>query len=101
METLDGLIQAQKITPADAMKVLHNFDVAVAEALANDVKTTLKAKGYLHTYNHVDDVLNLSVSGKITLHHDRYDVEELQVKNMRIVAMRAHDAQTPSQIAGA
>lgn len=100
METLDGLIQKQKITPEMALKILHNFDVTIAQVLTNDVKTIFKAKAYLHTYNHVDDVLTMSVSGKITLQHDKYDVEELQVTKMRIVAMRAHDAHTASQIAG-
>lgn len=101
METLDGLIQEKRITPELALKMLDNFDVAVADVLGNDVKTTFKAKAHLHTYNHVDDVLNMMVSGKITLQYDRLHAEELEICRMRIVAMRAHDAYTASQTPGA
>jgi transcription initiation factor TFIIA small subunit len=100
METLDGLVEEKRITPGLAIMILSKFDVAVAQVLANDVKTTFKAKAHLHNYNHVEDVLSMNVSGKITLQHDTQDIEELQVTKMRIVAMRAHDAHNPSQIAG-
>lgn len=100
METLDGLIEEKKITPNLAITIVKKFDVAVAQVLANDVKTTFKAKAHLHNYNHVEDVLSMNVSGKITLQHDQQHIEELQVTKMRIIAMRAHDAHTLSQISG-
>lgn len=100
METLDGLVQAKKITPEVAIKILENFDVAVAKVLSTEVETTFKAKARLLQYNHVDDVLNMKVSGKLTLQYDKYHSKELDLRKMQIVAMRDENAQTASQRPG-
>lgn len=101
METLDEMIEEKRMTPDLALKILEHFDVAVADVLANDVKTTFKAKAHLHTYNHVHDVLTMRVSGKLTMQYDKGCTDDLELTNMCIVAMRAHDAHSGSQIAGA
>ncbi|CAI2161715.1 7644_t:CDS:2 [Funneliformis geosporum] len=56
-DSLDELIQMEKITPQLAMKVLVQFDKSITEALDNKVrsKATFKA-GHLHTYRFCDEV---------------------------------------------
>ena len=43
-DTLDGLITDRRIEPQLAMKILANFDKAVAEVLADKVKARLTFK---------------------------------------------------------
>lgn len=101
METLDDLVKESRIKPGLANQILANFDAAAAEVLSKNVETTFKAKARLDRYNHVDDVLNLTVTGKLTLYDDfKLPFKELELKKMRIVAMRAHDASQPSQRPG-
>ncbi|KAL5118153.1 Transcription initiation factor IIA subunit 2 [Pleosporales sp. CAS-2024a] len=55
-DTLDHLITERRIEPQLAMKILINFDKAVADGLAEKVKTRLTFKGHLDTYRFCDDV---------------------------------------------
>jgi plasmid maintenance system antidote protein VapI len=101
LETLDELIKESRITPELAFKILSNFDATINQVLSNNVQTTFKAKAHLDRYNHVDDVLNLTVTGKLTLYDaPKLQYKELELNKMRIVAMRAHDASQPSQRPG-
>lgn len=100
LETLDGLIRANKISKQIAMSILSHFDVAIADVLGTEVETTFKAKARLHTLNHVDDVLTMTTSGKLTLQYDKSRSKELKLDHMRIVAMRAKDAHIASQRPG-
>lgn len=55
-DTLDSLITERRIEPQLAMKILVNFDKAVAEVLADKVKARLTFKGHLDTYRFCDEV---------------------------------------------
>ncbi|KAJ2905407.1 transcription initiation factor IIA gamma subunit [Zalerion maritima] len=55
-DTLDDLISDHTIDPQLAMKVLANFDRAVAEILGEKVKSRLNFKGALDTYRFCDEV---------------------------------------------
>ncbi|XTI83242.1 transcription initiation factor IIA, gamma subunit [Cenococcum geophilum] len=55
-DTLDDLISERRIEPQLAMKILTNFDKAVADVLADKVKSRLTFKGHLDTYRFCDDV---------------------------------------------
>ena len=102
VETLDYLIQSSRITPVLALKVLANFDVVVGDVLRNDAKETVKIRAKLLKYNWVDDVLSFKVSGKLTMQGEKWQGvnKELELKNMRMIAMRAHDAVTATQRPG-
>ncbi|RKU48998.1 Transcription initiation factor IIA small chain (TFIIA 13.5 kDa subunit) [Coniochaeta pulveracea] len=56
LDTLDGMIQQQNMDPQLAMKILANFDRAVAETLNDKVKARLQFKGSLDTYRFCDEV---------------------------------------------
>ncbi|EFX02934.1 transcription initiation factor iia small chain [Grosmannia clavigera kw1407] len=55
-DTLDELIRENRIDPQLAMKVLQNFDRAIAETLQEKVKARLSFKGSLDTYRFCDEV---------------------------------------------
>ncbi|KAL1877843.1 hypothetical protein VTK73DRAFT_8370 [Phialemonium thermophilum] len=55
-DTLDDLIGEQRIDPQLAMKILSNFDRAIAETLSDRVRARLTFKGSLDTYRFCDEV---------------------------------------------
>ncbi|RWA03514.1 hypothetical protein EKO27_g11591 [Xylaria grammica] len=55
-DTLDDLITQDNIDPQLAMKVLANFDRAIAEVLQDKVRSRLSFKGSLDTYRFCDEV---------------------------------------------
>ncbi|KAL7627344.1 Transcription initiation factor IIA subunit 2 [Parahypoxylon ruwenzoriense] len=55
-DTLDDLITDHHIDPQLAMKILANFDRAIAEVLQDKVKARLTFKGSLDTYRFCDEV---------------------------------------------
>lgn len=55
-DTLDDLISEHSIDPQLAMKVLSNFDRAIAETLNDKIKSRLTFKGSLDTYRFCDEV---------------------------------------------
>ncbi|KAI0970534.1 transcription initiation factor iia small chain [Xylaria arbuscula] len=55
-DTLDDLITQNNIDPQLAMKVLANFDRAIAEVLQDKVRSRLTFKGSLDTYRFCDEV---------------------------------------------
>ncbi|KAI1172694.1 transcription initiation factor iia small chain [Nemania sp. FL0916] len=55
-DTLDTLITQNNIDPQLAMKVLANFDRAVAEVLQEKVRSRLSFKASLDTYRFCDEV---------------------------------------------
>ncbi|EXJ94148.1 transcription initiation factor TFIIA small subunit [Capronia coronata CBS 617.96] len=56
IDTIDDLINDGRIEPQLAMKILANFDRAIADTLAEKVKSRLTFKGHLETYRFCDDV---------------------------------------------
>ncbi|ROW09762.1 hypothetical protein VMCG_02601 [Cytospora schulzeri] len=55
-DTLDDLITDTRIDPQLAMKILANFDRAIADVLQEKVKSRLTFKGSLDTYRFCDEV---------------------------------------------
>ncbi|ORY65517.1 transcription initiation factor IIA [Pseudomassariella vexata] len=55
-DTLDDLITEHRIDPQLAMKILANFDRAIAEVLQEKVRARLSFKGSLDTYRFCDEV---------------------------------------------
>ncbi|KAK5107633.1 Transcription initiation factor IIA small chain (TFIIA 13.5 kDa subunit) [Meristemomyces frigidus] len=55
-ETLDDLISSRQIEPQLAMRVMANFDQAIASVLGNKVKARCNFKGHLDTYRFCDEV---------------------------------------------
>jgi len=53
---MDDLINDGRIEPQLAMKILANFDRAIADTLGEKVKSRLTFKGHLETYRFCDDV---------------------------------------------
>lgn len=56
METLNDLINANRITGALAIKILHHFDRVVLEVLATELHATTKIKAKIKHYQNVDEV---------------------------------------------
>ncbi|KAI9728029.1 MAG: Transcription initiation factor IIA small chain (TFIIA 13.5 kDa subunit) [Cirrosporium novae-zelandiae] len=55
-DALDALINEGRIEPQLALKIMGNYDRAVADVLADKVKARLTFKGHLDTYRFCDDV---------------------------------------------
>ncbi|KAF2800103.1 transcription initiation factor IIA gamma chain [Melanomma pulvis-pyrius CBS 109.77] len=86
-DTLDNLITERRIEPQLAMKVLANFDKAVAEVLAEKVKARLTFKGHLDTYRFCDEVwtfiikdINFKLDNTTTIHADRVKIVSCNTK---------------------
>ncbi|KAH8728797.1 transcription initiation factor IIA, gamma subunit-domain-containing protein [Phaeosphaeriaceae sp. PMI808] len=80
-DTLDSLITERRIEPQLAMKILINFDKAVADGLTDKVKTRLTFKGHLDTYRFCDDVwtfiikdINFKLDNSTQVHADRVKI---------------------------
>ena len=56
IETLNGMVTANQISGALAVKILHNFDSVLPRILATEVKATTMVKGKIGHYNRIDEV---------------------------------------------
>ncbi|KAF2129506.1 transcription initiation factor IIA, gamma subunit [Dothidotthia symphoricarpi CBS 119687] len=86
-DTLDNLITERRIEPQLAMKILANFDKAVADVLAEKVKSRLTFKGHLDTYRFCDDVwtfiikdINFKLDNTNQVHADRVKIVSCNTK---------------------
>ncbi|KAH6613984.1 transcription initiation factor IIA, gamma subunit-domain-containing protein [Boeremia exigua] len=86
-DTLDNLITERRIEPQLAMKILANFDKAVADVLADKVKARLTFKGHLDTYRFCDDVwtfiikdINFKLDNTNQVHADRVKIVSCNTK---------------------
>ncbi|OCL12601.1 transcription initiation factor IIA, gamma subunit [Glonium stellatum] len=86
-DTLDDLISERRIEPQLAMKILTNFDKAVADVLAEKVKARLTFKGHLDTYRFCDDVwtfiikdINFKLDNTNPIHADRVKIVSCNTK---------------------
>ncbi|KAF2199534.1 transcription initiation factor IIA gamma chain [Delitschia confertaspora ATCC 74209] len=86
-DTLDSLITDRRIEPQLAMKILANFDKAIAEVLAEKVKARLTFKGHLDTYRFCDEVwtfiikdINFKLDNTSTIHADRVKIVSCNTK---------------------
>ncbi|CAG8524789.1 16204_t:CDS:2 [Funneliformis caledonium] len=80
-DSLDELIQKEKITPQLAMKVLVQFDKSITEALDTKVrnKATFKA-GHLHTYRFCDEVWTFIIKNpNFKLESDQVLVDKIKI----------------------
>ncbi|KAI8942445.1 Transcription initiation factor IIA small chain (TFIIA 13.5 kDa subunit) [Plenodomus lindquistii] len=86
-DTLDQLITERRIEPQLAMKILLNFDKAVADTLSDKVKSRLTFKGHLDTYRFCDDVwtfiikdINFKLDNTNQVHADRVKIVSCNAK---------------------
>ncbi|KAH7115988.1 transcription initiation factor IIA gamma chain [Dendryphion nanum] len=86
-DTLDTLITERRIEPQLAMKILSNFDKAVAEVLAEKVKQRLTFKGHLDTYRFCDEVwtfiikdINFKLDNTNSIHADKVKIVSCNTK---------------------
>ncbi|ORY09644.1 transcription initiation factor IIA, gamma subunit-domain-containing protein [Clohesyomyces aquaticus] len=86
-DTLDQLITDRRIEPQLAMKILMNFDKAIAEVLADKVKARLTFKGHLDTYRFCDEVwtfiikdINFKLDNTNTIHADKVKIVSCNTK---------------------
>ncbi|KAF2829463.1 transcription initiation factor IIA, gamma subunit [Ophiobolus disseminans] len=86
-DTLDSLITERRIEPQLAMKILINFDKAVADGLSEKVKQRLSFKGHLDTYRFCDDVwtfiikdINFKLDNSNQVHADRVKIVSCNTK---------------------
>ncbi|KAF2032718.1 transcription initiation factor IIA, gamma subunit [Setomelanomma holmii] len=86
-DTLDSLITERRIEPQLAMKILINFDKAVADVLNDKVKSRLTFKGHLDTYRFCDDVwtfiikdINFKLDNTNQIHADRVKIVSCNTK---------------------
>lgn len=103
-DTLDTLITERRIEPQLAMRILANFDKAVADVLADKVKARLTfkvrclqhcipadkgshAQGHLDTYRFCDDVwtfiikdINFKLDNNQQVHADRVKIVSCNTK---------------------
>ncbi|CAG8529074.1 8472_t:CDS:2 [Paraglomus occultum] len=85
-DSLDELIQLDKITPQLALKVLAQFDKSITEALDGKVKTRATFKqGSLRTYRFCDEVWTFIIKDP----NLRIEHEQLHVDKIKIVACSA------------
>ncbi|EON61027.1 hypothetical protein W97_00237 [Coniosporium apollinis CBS 100218] len=80
-DTLDDLIMTRKIEPQLAMKIITNFDKAVADTLAEKVKSRMSFKGHLDTYRFCDEVwtfvlkdITVKLDNSNTVHADKIKI---------------------------
>ena len=90
METLNDLINANHISGALAIKILHNFDRVVPVILSTEVRATTVIKGKINHYKQVDDVWTFVLkNAEFTTKENglkRDGVQELTAENITVLA---------------
>ncbi|KAF2458943.1 transcription initiation factor IIA, gamma subunit-domain-containing protein [Lineolata rhizophorae] len=86
-DTLDDLISERRIEPQLAMKILANFDKAVADVIADKVKSRMSFKGHLDTYRFCDDVWTFIIKD-INFKLDN-NVQPIHADQIKIVSCNA------------
>ncbi|KIS68093.1 putative transcription initiation factor iia gamma chain [Mycosarcoma maydis] len=90
-DALDELIQSGHINPVLAMRVLNEFDKAIATNLAKNVKAKSQLKGHLKDYRLCEEVWTFRVRNA-TLKLDNAEI--LDVDKVKIVACKMADSTT-------
>jgi len=87
VDTLDDMVNEQRIEPQLAMKVVGRFDRAVAEVLVEKVKARLQFKGHLDTYRFCDEVwtflikdVNFKLDGGQSIQSERVKIVSCNAK---------------------
>ncbi|EPQ30997.1 uncharacterized protein PFL1_01186 [Pseudozyma flocculosa PF-1] len=84
-DALDELIQSGHVNPVLAMRVLNEFDKAIASNLSKNVKAKSQLKGHLRDYRLCDEVWTFRVQNA-TLKLDNSEI--LDVEKVKIVACK-------------
>ncbi|KAI1431879.1 transcription initiation factor iia small chain [Xylaria sp. CBS 124048] len=87
MDTLDDLITEAHIDPQLAMRVLANFDRAIAEILQDRVRARLTFKASLDTYRFCDEVWTFQLKN-VTFKMDSGG-QQVTAERVKIVACTA------------
>ncbi|KAG9536044.1 hypothetical protein KCU77_g6640, partial [Aureobasidium melanogenum] len=83
-DTLDDLISSRRIEPQLAIKIMTNFDKAIAQVLSEKVKARMSFKGHLDTYRFCDDVWTFILKDvKVKLDNS----QQIEVEKVRIVSL--------------
>ncbi|KAI4745985.1 hypothetical protein E4T50_03704 [Aureobasidium sp. EXF-12298] len=83
-DTLDDLISSRRIEPQLAIKIMTNFDKAIAQVLGEKVKARMSFKGHLDTYRFCDDVWTFILKDiKVKLDNS----QQIEVEKVRIVSL--------------
>ncbi|KAF2143738.1 uncharacterized protein K452DRAFT_325671 [Aplosporella prunicola CBS 121167] len=83
MDTLDELISTRRMEPQLAIKIMQNFDKALADVISDKVKARMSFKGHLDTYRFCDDVWTFIIKD-ITFKMD--NSQTLQADKIKIVS---------------
>jgi Transcription initiation factor IIA, gamma subunit len=87
--TPNGLITENHISGALTIKILHNFDRAIPEVWASEVKATTVIKGKVKHYNQVDNVWTFVLkNAKLTTKENdgkKSEVQELTATNITVL----------------
>ena len=93
METLNDLINEDRITGALAVKILHHFDRVVPEVLETELHATMKIKAKIKHYQNVDEVWTFVLKNVCftTKENGRKkdEVQEFRAEHMTILACPA------------
>ncbi|ESO06569.1 hypothetical protein HELRODRAFT_64912 [Helobdella robusta] len=79
-DTLDELVQAEKITPEMASKALLRFDKTINEMLATKFDRKITFKADLTTYRYVDDVWTMVLENAVF--EDRNDTFKVDIAKL-------------------
>ncbi|KAF4552129.1 Transcription initiation factor IIA subunit 2 [Elsinoe fawcettii] len=87
-DTLDDLISSRRIEPQLAMKIMANFDQAIAQVLTEKVKARMSFKGHLDTYRFCDEVWTFIIKDiKFKLDNS----QTIEVEKVKIVSCAFKD----------
>ncbi|KAJ3330065.1 Transcription initiation factor IIA small chain (TFIIA 13.5 kDa subunit) [Blyttiomyces sp. JEL0837] len=81
-DALDEMINDGHIDPQLAMRVLSQFDISIAEALRQQVKSKAAIKGHLDTYRFCDDVWTFVIENPTF----KFENETVTAEKVRVVA---------------
>jgi transcription initiation factor TFIIA small subunit len=81
-DALDELVSSGQVDPQLALKVLANFDKAITDELANNVKSRLTFKGNLNVYRSCDEVWTFILKNA----NFKFDNESVTADRIKIIA---------------
>eukprot|EP00051_Salpingoeca_urceolata_P015337 m.198457 g.198457 ORF g.198457 m.198457 type:complete len:105 (-) comp18371_c1_seq1:112-426(-) len=87
-ETLDDLLQSQKITMAQADKARKQFDSSLMTVMAKELSNRISFKGKCSSYRNVNDVWHVQLTDVML----KVDDEHVPVDKMEIWAYDAKSA---------
>ncbi|KAF2162608.1 hypothetical protein M409DRAFT_58031 [Zasmidium cellare ATCC 36951] len=87
-DTLDDLISSRRIEPQLAMRIMANFDQAIATVLGDKVKARMSFKGHLDVYRFCDEVWTFVIKDvKFKMDNS----QQIEAEKVKIVACQSKD----------